>query len=108
MVKCTNGNIVISVTEGAYDSYFKDQGFTVIKENNAVENTPTFVAPDEEENEQDEGMLDYINELKEKPISQWTKKEVRDFASFNNIDISETKNVGQAKEIIRDFINSNE
>lgn len=108
MVKCTNGNIVISVTEGAYDSYFKDQGFTVIKENNAVESTPTFVAPDEEENEQDEGMLDYINELKEKPISQWTKKEVRDFASFNNINISETKNVGQAKEIIRDFINSNE
>lgn len=108
MVKCTNGDIVILVTEGAYDSYFKDQGFIVIEENNAVENTPTLVAPDEEENEQNDGMTDYMNELKEKPISQWTKKEVRDFASFNNINISETKNVGQAKEIIRDFINSNE
>lgn len=108
MVKCTNGNIVISVTEGAYDSYFKDQGFTVIKENNVVEDVPTLVAPDKEENEQNDGMIDYMNELKEKPISQWTKKEVRDFASFNGIDISETKNVGQAKEIIRDFINSNE
>lgn len=108
MVKCTNGNIVILVTEGAYDSYFKDQGFIVIEENNAVENTPMLVAPNEEENEQNDGMIDYMNELKEKPISQWTKKEVRDFASFNNINISETKNVGQAKEIIRDFINSNE
>ena len=107
MVKCTNGNIVISVTEGAYDSYFKDQGFTVIKENSVVEDAQTFVAPDEK-NEQNDGMIDYMNELKEKPISQWTKKEVRDFASFNGIDISETKNVGQAKEIIRDFINSNE
>lgn len=108
MVKCTNGDIVILVTEGAYDSYFKDQGFTVIKENSVVEDAQTLVAPNEEENEQNDGMIDYMNELKEKPISQWTKKEVRDFASFNNINISETKNVGQAKEIIRDFINSNE
>lgn len=108
MVKCTNGNIVISVTEGAYDSYFKDQGFTVIKENSAVENAPMLVASDEGENEQNDGVINYMNELKEKPISQWTKKEVRDFASFNNIDISETRNVGQAKEIIRDFINNNE
>lgn len=107
MINCTNGNIIISVTEGAYDSYFKDQGFTIIKENNVVEDVPMLVVPDEED-EQNDGMIDHMNGLKEKPISQWTKKEVRDFASFNNIDISETKNVGQAKEIIRDFINNNE
>ena len=107
MIKCTNGDIIILVTEGAYDSYFKDQGFTIIKENNIVEYAPASIVPDEVENEQDDGMIDYINDLKEKPISQWTKKEVRDFASFNGIDISETKNVGQAKEIIKDFINNN-
>jgi hypothetical protein len=35
---------------------------------------------------------------------QWTKAEVKEFARANGIDISGTKNVNEAKEIIKQFI----
>lgn len=93
MVKCTNGIYTFCVTEGAYDNYYKPQGYTKIVNE---QNEGTFV---ESTNDGDERA-----ELLEKPISQWTKQEVKDFAAANGIDISGTRNVGQAKEIIKDFI----
>lgn len=90
MVKCTNGVYTFCVTEGAYDNYYKPQGYTKVEE----QNESVFV----------EDIDDEQDEVIEKPIGQWTKQEVKDFAAANGIDISGTRNVGQAKEIIKDFI----
>ena len=46
----------------------------------------------------------YIEELMEKPISQWNKEEVKTYASLKNIDISNTKNIGEARNIIKQSI----
>ena len=45
-----------------------------------------------------------MEEILEKPISQWSKGEVKRFAAIKKIDISGTKNANEAKEIIKSFI----
>ena len=46
----------------------------------------------------------FVEEILEKPISQWNKDEVKRFAAIKEIDISGTKNANEAKEIIKSFI----
>ena len=46
----------------------------------------------------------FVEEILEKPISQWNKEEVKRFAAIKEIDISGTKNANEAKEIIKSFI----
>lgn len=103
MVKITNGKDVFEVTEGAFEGIFTHQGFVKVlgevEEHkdplNDVE-IPVVDAADE---------FDEIEEVEnEKPVSQWTKAEVKEFAKANGIDISGTKNVNEAKEIIKQFI----
>lgn len=93
MIICTNGNNIFSVTEGAFESFFKDQGFVKVETNN--------IKVDDEDS-----VVDDVDDVVEKPISEWTKQEVKDFAAKNEIDISGTKNVNQAKEIIKRYLES--
>lgn len=94
MVKITNFVNTFEVTQGAYDDIFKKQGFELIKENKkeTVEGT-------KKTNEEA-----YIEELMEKPVSQWNKEEVKTYASLKNLDISNTKNIGEARNIIKQSI----
>lgn len=97
MVDITNLVNTYSVTKGAYEDIFKRQGFKPVKEEKedkkeAVEETKK---TDEEA---------YIEELMEKPISQWNKEEVKTYASLKNVDISNTKNIGEARNIIKQSI----
>ena len=95
MITCTNGINTFCVTEGAFESIFKDQGYKNVKEESApvvTENTEVVT-----ENTEEDLLL-------EKPISEWTKQEVKRFAAENDIDISGTRNVAQAKEIIKQFL----
>lgn len=97
MVKITNFVNTFEVTQGAYDDIFKKQGFELVKEDKkeTVEET-------KKTNEEA-----YIEELMEKPISQWNKEEVKTYASLKNIDISNTKNIGEARSIIKQSIDKN-
>lgn len=99
MVKCTNGLITCIVTEGAYDNYFKTLGYRVIKDD-TVHN----IIAEEDIDADVIDAVDVFDELLEKPISQWSKTEVKEFANAKGIDISETRNVSQAKEIIKAYI----
>lgn len=99
MVKCTNGLITCTVTEGAYDNYFKTLGYRVIKDD-TVHN----IIAEEDIDADVIDAVDVFDELLEKPISQWSKTEVKEFANAKGIDISETRNVSQAKEIIKTYI----
>lgn len=99
MVKITNFVNTFEVTKGAYDDIFKKQGFELVEEDKEEtikeEETGKDYKSDEEK---------YVEELMEKPISQWNKEEVKTYASLKNIDISNTKNIGEARNIIKQSI----
>lgn len=99
MVKITNFVNTFEVTQGAYDDIFKKQGFELVKEDK--EET---IKEEEIEKGYKSDEEKYIEELMEKPISQWNKEEVKTYASLKNIDISNTKNIGEARNIIKQSI----
>ena len=96
MVKITNGINIFEVTNGAFKDIYSKQGYKRFEEENLeVEEKGVDLAP--------EGGK--FAKLLEKPISQWTKTEVKDFAEENEVDITGTRNVNEAKAIIKEFIN---
>ncbi len=100
MLKITNGKEVFEVTRGAFDGIYSRQGYTVINEKK-----------DDQKVVQDDKRTDdekFVDELIEKPISQWNKDEVKRFAVLKEIDITGTKNAGEAKELIKKFLEDNE
>lgn len=105
MVKITNGVNVFEVTRGAFDGIYSRQGYTIIMDEKATEGTKTLEAPKAPEKSEDEV---FVEEILEKPISQWNKEEVKRFAAIKEIDITGTKNANEAKEIIKSFLEAQE
>lgn len=99
MVKITNGVNVFEVTRGAFDGIYSRQGYTIMNEK-VAEDAKTSKVPEKTEDEI------FVEEILEKPISQWNKEEVKRFAAIKKIDISGTKNANEAKEIIKSFIDN--
>lgn len=104
MVKITNGVNVFEVTRGAFDGIYSRQGYTIMNEK-AAEGAKTLEAPKAPEKTEDEI---FVEEILEKPISQWNKDEVKRFAGIKEIDITGTKNANEAKEIIKSFLEAQE
>lgn len=100
MVKITNGVNVFEVTRGAFDGIYSRQGYTIMNEK-VTKDAKTPETPKTPEKTEDEI---FVEEILEKPISQWNKEEVKRFAAIKEIDISGTKNANEAKEIIKSFI----
>ena len=100
MVKITNGVNIFEVTRGAFDGIYSRQGYTIMNEK-AAKDAKTPKAPKAPEKTEDEI---FVEEILEKPISQWNKEEIKRFAAINEIDISGTKNANEAKKIIKSFI----
>ena len=102
MVKITNGTNVFEVTRGAFDGIYSRQGYVIVDENKAptIEEVIQSEAPELTADEK------FINEMVEKPVSQWNKDEVKRFATLKEIDITGTKNANEAKEIIKQFLES--
>lgn len=101
MVKITNGKNIFEVTRGAFDGIYSRQGYIVVDENANEDKQENVNVSEKSEDEK------FVDEIVEKPISQWNKDEVRRFAAINNIDIVGTKNAGEAKELIKKFLNQN-
>ena len=95
MVKITNGTNVFEVTRGAFDGIYSHQGYKIIDEDKVETNAQE--GSGEPEKTEDEK---FIDEIIEKPISQWNKEEIKKFAALKDIDISGTKNATEAKELI--------
>lgn len=95
MVKITNGINVFEVTDGAYESIYRHQGYQVI----GGSEDSYFVPGLSEERKTADEM--FIEELQEKPISQWNKDEVKRYADARGINLKGTKSVNDAKEIIK-------
>ena len=95
MVKITNGVNVFEVTKGAFDGVYSRQGYTLVEENRGGKDKVA---------ETNSAGGNFLTEIVEKPISQWNKEEVKKFASLKGIDISGTKSINEAKDIIKNFL----
>ena len=120
MVTISNGKTTFRVTAGAVEVY-KSMGFHVVddKENDqikSVEHEEEKAAEDvagEPETDgsdaEDEGVEDdteeaYVTELLEKPLSQWSNEEVKEFVRIKGIDTSGAKKLSQVKDIIKAYL----
>lgn len=101
MVKITNGVNVFEVTRGAFDGIYSRQGYTIV--NDGASNRD--VTPVEDKKNEDEL---FVSEIVEKPVSMWSKDEVKRFAAMKDIDISGTKTVTEARNIIKAFLSVEE
>ena len=100
MVKITKGVDVFEVTRGAFDGIYSRQGYSICdEEKECVDEHET--SPEMGEDEK------FLSEIVEKPVSQWSKEEVKRFATLNDISLTGTK-FAEAKDIIKKFIEENE
>lgn len=114
MVKISNGEVTQIVSRGAFETQYKRLGFQIVGDNKATEvkkateeKKSEVQVPDDDfdadvADDTEDG--DDFEELLEKPISQWNKTEVKDFAAAKGIDIHGTKNANEAKEIIKKYL----
>lgn len=117
LVKITNGDVTSLVSRGAYEKQYKDLGFHVVgdkpdKKEKAkqaeakVEDIPEPVAepePDEVDAEAD-GEDAEIEELLEKPLSQWSNDELKLFVTAKNIDTSSAKKTSEVRAIVKKYL----
>lgn len=101
MVTIKNGNNIHVVTEGAYKEIFSRLGYEIISDKEEVSIETPIDVDDNTMSEEDE---EFILGVEEKPISQWSKTEVKKYAELKRIDITGTKNVNEAKAIIKEFL----
>lgn len=103
MIKITNGVRTVEVTNGAFQTVYKQQGYRPVDEVNAETATtaPAASAAGNQGNGEDPNADEkWLLEIAEKPLSQWSKEEVKRFAALNHVDLTGTKNVNEAKELI--------
>lgn len=109
MIKITNGTDVYDVTRGAFETVYKPMGFYEFEGKPAehVDDIVDDVIDEQEpeaEPEADDGQSEddvWCNELEKKPIGQWNKTEVKQYASIKGIDITGTKSINEAKDRIK-------
>ena len=99
MVLITNGVNRFWVTKGAFSGVYSKQGYTIENDKKVVATVqmPSPKSLDEK----------FLEEVEEKPLSQWSKDEVKKFAALKDIDLSGTKNINEAKALIKDFMEAN-
>lgn len=105
MIKITNGTEIYEVTRGAFETVYKPMGFYKFdgKPVKHVDDVVEDVADEPEHEADDEQSEDdaWCEELEKKPIGQWNKAEVKQYASIKGIDITGTKSINEAKDRIK-------
>lgn len=122
-VNISNGNVSCRVSKGAFDNYYKSIGYSIVDEGSSynkpieetnyqndvdvedtseVEDVESVEEVDvvDEENENDV----FVEEIMEKPISQWSNEELKKFATIKGIDTSSAKKVSEARNIIKEYL----
>ena len=101
MVVITNGINEFEVSRGAYESIFQKQGYSIIvdAEAEAVEDNNDAKAIEHAEHVDKDAEA-----LVEKPISQWTKNEVKNFIAKKGIDVSGITSFNEVKDRVRKYI----
>lgn len=95
-------NEEILVTNGVAKQYL-DLGFIIAEDKVSDEK------PKESQGEVPDENEVFLNEVKEKPLSEWTKDEVQKFVKLNGRARElKGKNLEQAKELVKEIIDSEE
>lgn len=97
MVKITNGIDTFEVTKGAFKTVFASQGYVLASQYV----TAPQIASEPVEKTDDER---FVDEVIEKPVSTWTKEELKRFAEINNISLEGVQKVDDVREIISNYI----
>lgn len=101
MIIITNGINEFEVSRGAYESIFRKQGYSIVvdTETEVVENNKDAAAaePTKQVDKDAEALM-------EKPISQWTKNEVKSFIDKKRIDVSGITSFNEVKDRVRKYI----
>ncbi len=95
MVTITNGKDVFTVTNGAFKAIYEKQGYEIYDPSKKAEKKVEAASEMTDE--------EFIEHLEEKPLGKWNKSEVKRYAEVFGIDISGTKNIAEARDIIREF-----
>lgn len=121
MVTITNGIKTFRVTSGAVPVY-KSLGFRTVTDeeleemqqathehfNDAGEPENSAKSGKEESDSDEEGEeledAAFIEEILEKPLSQWTNDEVKEFVRIKEIDTSGAQKVSQVRGIIKTYL----
>lgn len=101
MVIITNGINEFEVSRGAYESIFQKQGYSIVVD------TETEVVEDNKDAAAAEPVKQVDKDaeaLMEKPISQWTKNEVKSFIDKKKIDVSGITSFNEVKDRVRKYI----
>ena len=107
MVTISNGRIRHEVTIGAFNTIYKGLGFHIVgaKEEKVVKNTKANEVHTESINTPVEvEEKSWVEDLLEKPISQWSKEETANFAKEKGIDTSYARKLSEAKDIIKEWL----
>lgn len=119
----TNGRKTFNVSSGAYEEIYKGLGFRPVDE---AEEEPKQTQPDPEETHtedvvdetedtgddagddagsEDEGGEEFdVDGLLEKPLSQWTPDELKQFTAIKGIDTTGASKVKDVRNIVKQFL----
>lgn len=97
MVTITNGVSVIEVTQGAYEGFFAKQGYKPVKAKNKAA---------EALKKPESGIS--IEAIEEKPVSKWSEKEIKAYASAKGIEVPEGLKISEQREFIKNEIEAAE
>ena len=122
-VKITNGNVEFEVTKAAFKNAFEQQGFRIIDgaapiiHNRFEDKFDVNLDMEAEINEAEycesevpvevelsEGEL-VVRGMLEKPISEWTKGELKRVAKIKGIDLSNADSTSKARQIVSKAMN---
>ena len=129
MVTVTNGIETFRVTAGAVKP-LENMGFHVVSDEEQKEMNhaqahmslqdvydSTYVEDASDEDASDEDVPDegeeddvsaeeavFIEELLEKPLSQWSSAEIKEFVRIKNIDTSGAQKVSQVRAIVKEYL----
>lgn len=104
MIDITNGQETYNVTRGAYESIYKAMGFHIVGdpviESAGVTLEQDEVAPATDAEASDEATEPELSEdekwaqeVRKKPISQWSKQELKRYADVMDIDLTGVESV---------------
>ena len=123
MITITDGSTQYNVTRGAYETIYKGMGFYPVGQEPSVQSTGGVTAVAESVTSKESGPavmedtveVDGTSEVEEpavsedekwceairqKPITQWSKQELKKYADINGVDLSGAKTVNDVRSRI--------
>lgn len=123
MIKIKKGSTTLTVSKGAYEDIFRQQGFIPVDEIKAPEDTPVVseepIVPAQEEDadqkaeppeetgkqeedaDQNQKDEDADDDLTEKPLSEMTLQELKAYAALKGVNIGALTKKDEIKEAIK-------